>query len=450
MNADALRQISWQDWRPFRLPLADGELDVRDCLRLLPGKRMACRAIHDGEEVFAKLCFAPDHRRAIAGEASNLGRLADAGVRVPSVRGVVEQPGISVLLLEWLPDARPLADIAVDDWPGALAADFCHQLDSMLAANLIQDDLHLGNFLSAGDGLYVVDAGDIAALEKVSVGRRRDNLALLCAQAPLPDQARLTALVLAHLGGHIDSESRLRDAIQTKLLQRIRHANGKWLRDCSAVALVAQAQATIHLDRTLDPAARETVMSLLDHPEQADTLKQGSRITVYRQANWIIKHYRQASLKMQVKQALGIHPAQRSWRFGWTWHLLGLPTPRPVGLKRCRDGSAVIVFPFQPGERYSEVLEYHRQEGNRIRPALEQDLARMGQAQLWHGDVKAQNILVAGEHTVWIDLDSAGWSRWPARARRHHRKDVLRFAHNWTQFVDRSGEVDTRARTGEE
>jgi hypothetical protein len=318
MNADALRQISWQDWRPFRLPLADGELDVRDCLRLLPGKRMACRAIHDGEEVFAKLCFAPDHRRAIAGEASNLGRLADAGVRVPSVRGVVEQPGISVLLLEWLPDARPLADIAVDDWPGALAADFCHQLDSMLAANLIQDDLHLGNFLSAGDGLYVVDAGDIAALEKVSVGRRRDNLALLCAQAPLPDQARLTALVLAHLGGHIDSESRLRDAIQTKLLQRIRHANGKWLRDCSAVALVAQAQATIHLDRTLDPAARETVMSLLDHPEQADTLKQGSRITVYRQANWIIKHYRQASLKMQVKQALGIHPAQRSWRFGWT------------------------------------------------------------------------------------------------------------------------------------
>lgn len=444
MNADALKRISREDWQPFTLPLGAGELEVQQCLRLLPGKRMACQALHGDTRVFAKLCFAGDHRRTIAREADALRCLSEAGVRVPAVAGVFEQPGVTVLLLQWLPEAMPLADLPVRDWSDGLAADFFQQLAGMFAAGLVQADLHLGNFIVTPAGVYVVDAGDIEKAARLSVAKRRNNLALLCAQAPLADQHHLQALVLEHLGEHVDSADKLQAAVHDTLMGRIRHANGKWLRDCTAVHVVAVGGALCCLDRTLDADSRSGVMALLDDPSRGEVVKQGSRISVYRHRSWIIKHYRQASLKTRIKQWLGIHPSQRSWRFGWTWHLLGLPTPRPVGLRLSRNGSAVIVFPYQPGERYSEILEYRRDQGDLLRPILEQDLAAMGNANLWHGDVKAQNILVSASQAYWIDLDAAGWSKRNATALRKHRRDVQRFARNWEQFLERDDDGPSR------
>ncbi|CAK9047454.1 Uncharacterized protein SCF082_LOCUS26575 [Durusdinium trenchii] len=391
------------------MPLGDQQLQLQHCLRLLPGKRMACRALLGDGPVFAKLAFGPDHQRHTRREAENLRLLKGADVRVPEVIGVHQTGDVSVLLLEWLPDAKPLEVHSLTAGDVGVPVDFCDQLEKMFAAGFMQKDLHLGNFIVAAGRVHVVDAGDMQRHTRIPLARRRDNLALLCAQAPLAGQQALMDMVLSRLARHIDNELRLRSAVHKRLLVRIRRANDKWLRDCSDVHAAEQDDANVFLERGLPQDERSQIMQLLKNPQQAQPIKQGSRISVYRDQGWVVKHYRQASAKTRIKQRLGIHPAQRSWRFGWTWSLLGLATPRPAGLKLHGDGSAVLVFPFQPGERYSEML------------------------------------------AQWIDLDAAGWSRFHWRAARKHRREVSRFAQNWSQFVERSdGRRDSVTREGSE
>lgn len=437
MSTESLAALTHDNWQPFSLSLEGVPLSCQRPLRLLPGRRLACAGEMNGRAVFIKLFFGSGFRQRCDNEAAGYRQMLAAGVRVPQILATLADNGAAALVLEWL-DGRSLSAQPPADWPAALADDFCAQLEQMYRAGLMQQDLHLDNFLVTANGLCVIDAGSVSHQDGLSLKARNENLALLCAQASLPGQAVLTQLVSKRLAGHLVAPPRFQQDVQRRLMRRIRQANKKWLRDCTAVRVESIGNAVCLVDRAVEETIASRLLALLKQPDQLPLIKQGSRISVYGDETLVLKHYRQGGVKSRFKRAFGFHPAQRSWRYGWTWALLGLPTPRPLALLLHADGSAVIAMPFCSKARYSELLEQQRDCADQLRPVLEQQLHWLAQAQLWHGDTKAQNILLQDGQPVWIDLDAAGWSARAGRALRKHQRDWQRFAQNWQQFREQA------------
>lgn len=446
ITADELKGLTLSDWQPGRLDVGGRTLELDQCLRLLPGKRIAARARFDGERVFAKLFFHSGHADAAAREKDNMERLAAAGVNVPAPLALIGDGKLSVLLVYWLEQGRPLeAELREDS---ASLEEFLQQTGRIYEAGYYQADLHLDNFVLADDRLWVVDSGDIRPLPAGGRAERviTHNLALLCAQAKLDQADVLLEAVAAFF--HLSSSRRRRLVRLTGKLRnrRIAHANRKWLRACSAVEVRSHGGETRYLDRAVD-ADMET---LLSNPQRCTLIKRGSRISVLGNDDWVIKHYRDDSLKARMKARLGLDSARRSWVIGRTLHLLGVPTPLPVAWSRRADGTSVLVFPRVQGERFSELLFRERDRAELFAPGIWRWIALIGMAGFWHGDMKAQNILLSEDGPWFVDLDAAGWSACRYRSRRRHLRDVRRFRHNWVQFRPRPPAGSSASQRGDE
>lgn len=420
------------DWRPFQLQLEGEPLQVRDCLRLLPGKRLAARARFHGKDVFAKVFFRDGHEQMAAREKENIERLAGAGVRVPSPKGIFHEAGWSVVLIEWLDGGQAL-ESRLSSPDSSLLADFLDQLERIFDAGCYQADLHLDNFMVVDDRVRVVDSGDIRRLPGARRAMRRrklENLALLCAQAGLALAPGLEKAVAVHFRLSTAEADRLASLARKARNHRIRKANRKWLRSCSAIRRAEKEGAVWLLER----ANEEVASSLLSRPGDMTEIKRGSRISVMGNANWIIKHYLDRSLKARIKRRLGLDSARRSWVMGWTLDMVGVPTPRPAGWVNYPDGSALLLFPRVGGTRLSEVMENKPGLAAQASEKVRVWLSRMADAGFWHGDMKAQNVLLPDGEPCFIDLDAAGWSPRVARARRKCRRDRRRLEKNRDQF----------------
>lgn len=433
------------DWRPGCLELDGVRLDLDECLRLLPGKRLAARARLDGKPVFAKLYFHSAHRDAAENERNNMRTLAQAGVRVPACEDVLHGEGVSVLLVEWLegaaglePHLREGADTVIDD--------LLRQLATLYRAGYYQADLHPDNFLLSGEKVWVVDCDEVRRLPRSGRRRRRvqlGNLGLLCAQAPLPQSELLRDRINRFLELNDGDRRRLEKALRGARQHRIRRARRKWLRDCSAIARHAGTGRDWLVDRSINAGEIEP---LLERPESFEPVKRASRISVYRAGDRIIKHYRDTSVKARLKKMLGLGSARKSWVMGWTLSLLGVPTPRPLAWARRADGSSVVVYPRLEGMRLAEVMKQDSDYAEAIWPQVLRWLTLFGEAGVWHGDMKAQNILLPEGQPWFIDLDAAGWSRFGFRSRRRNRRDRKRFEKNRIQFGAPGKEQMERAR----
>jgi tRNA A-37 threonylcarbamoyl transferase component Bud32 len=436
LNATDLGALTLKHWRPVQLELDGEPLALEECLRLLPGKRIAARGRYGDAIVFAKVFFESGHQRLAEREMNTLRQLQDQGVQVPEPLAVRRGTGLTVMLTEWLEGGTPVAD-ALESKDETVLQSLLSQIDHMYRAGWYQRDLHLDNFVWLGGRVRVLDAGAMAALPTSRFRRNRlvtRNLALLCAQASL-DQA---GFLRSRIEGYFECSGRrqrqLARAIRHARNRRIRRARRKWLRSCSALHRTRLEGGILLLDRGQEWNEAE-LSALLRHPESATLIKQGSRIHVYGTRHWVIKEYQDSSLRARVKQWLCLDSDRRSWVMGWTFSMLGVPTPRPVAWLRERRGRSVLIYPRLAGPRLSELMEQEPNYAHALTPQVLGWLGLMGEAGCWHGDTKAQNVLIVNESPWLIDLDAAGWSRWPWRSHRRNRMDVRRFRANRTQFV---------------
>ena len=89
------------------------------------------------------------------------------------------------------------------------------------------------------------------------------------------------------------------------------------------------------------------------------------------------------------------------------------------------------------GTALSVLMESQRERARRVSPSVERWLMRLGAAGFWHGDTKAQNVLIDDtDRPVFIDLDGAGFSARPGPRRRRAADDLKRFKRNWVQFQE--------------
>jgi tRNA A-37 threonylcarbamoyl transferase component Bud32 len=445
LSAGELRRAGRAPATPFQVR-GDGEaITVLRLLRVLPGKRLTGEAHWRGRHALAKLFVAEGAAgRHWTRERRGLDLLREAGLPVPEAMGAGRLDGGGYFLLTaFLRNSHTLAGGWTLDPDDARAVDILRQAFALLgrlhAAELIQNDLHLGNFLEHAGRLLLID-GD--GVERAS-GREqaRDNLALLLAQMPPACESRVDELLAAYASERMSHPRRdvLSKAVERARAGRLADFLGKTLRECSQFAVRHTARRFSSVVRAED----EVLAGLLAAPDaairQGRLLKDGNTCTVARVdvdgRTLVIKRYNLKNPLHALSRCWRPSRAWRAWLNGHRLGFFGVATPPPLALVEERLGPlrrhAFLITEFCPGENLLRHLLPDREPEPAEAAAIAALFDLLFRLRIAHGDAKAANFLWHAGRLVLIDLDSLVQHDGEAAFRRAWRRDRARFLRNW-------------------
>lgn len=454
VDAADLRRAGRSPELPFVLPLADGSrLVVHQLLRALPGKRLVGRGEWQGRAVLAKLFLDASSARRCAAEAAGIERLLQAGLPTPECVFVGALPGGGhVLMTAYLAGARTLAEswAAGTDSTLALLGPAFRLLGSLHAQGIVQEDMHLGNFLLAEDRLWMIDGDGVRAAGASETGRRNclaDNLALLLAQLPPDCDARHAELLDAYRSGRgrlPANEADLERRVDLLRERRLADFLRKSLRECSLFQVSRTPTRFVALRR--EAASVHTGLTgLLDDPDRAIgqgvLLKDGRTSTVARvqlpTGPVVVKRYNLKNAWHALGRFWRPSRAWHSWRSGHRLAFLGIATPEPLALIEERLGPfrrrAFLVTGHCPGNALDSLLDPQVPPPPELAGALRDLFRALARFRITHGDLKATNLLCHDGRIFLVDLDAMVRHRSPTAYHRAWAKDRARFVRNWPE-----------------
>lgn len=438
------------------IALEPGLLEIRQWLRILPGKRLVGRGEWQGRAVLAKLFIASGAERHWQREQQGIEALQQAGIATPALLASGELAGGGRYLLtefvadsqtleqQWeeLGDASPHCPEAMAILQRALTA-----IAAMHARGLAQADLHLGNFLQDEAQLYVIDgdAIEVAAAGKgLDLSALLDNLGLFFAQLTPDWDLQLEPLLAYYLGSNPVAGLELADlraSVTAQRQHRLDNFLGKTLRDCSQFAVNRRWDRFCAVLRVEQAA----LAPLLADPDREfgsqPLLKDGGSSTVTRTQlgalALVIKRYNIKSFGHWLGRFWRPSRAWHSWLAAWRLQFLGIATPQPLAVIERRLGpwrrQAWLITEFCPGPNlFSQLGE----SGEAIpdpqtAEALLHVFRQLVAARISHGDFKATNLLWQDGRVVLIDLDAMQAHTDEARWRKAWARDRARFIRNW-------------------
>lgn len=411
-------------------------LSIDKLLRVLPGKRLTGIGTLDGQAVLAKLFIAQSgaerHRER---ERHGLTALRDRGVDAPRLLGAGRlADGGHYLLTEYIAGARTPSTLDETELLPVFRA-----LGRMHAHGLIHLDAHPGNFLIGNGTTYVIDGDAIRATETPRAIRK--NLALLLAQLPQDQEARMRASLLSayrvESGAAALVPARLDEAVDKARARRLDDYLGKCLRNCSLFHVEKNWGRFIAVPREESDFLAPIVAAPDRWMASGTPLKQGRTATLA----LIQVGGRKLVIKRYNIKGAG-HALSRGWRPSRAWHswveahrlnFLGIATPRPLALIENRvgplRGRAWLVTEFCPGPD----LISKNPAGDAAVQAVADLFQRLFAARISHGDLKATNLLWQGDRPVLIDLDAMRQHTTSSGFQRAWNKDRARFLRNWPE-----------------
>lgn len=457
LSAADLRRAGREPALPFAVTLADGRvLTMRRLLRVLPGKRLVGEAECDGRPVLAKLFVAEAGARHWQRERDGLAALAAAGIATPAVLAAMElKGGGHALLTEFLAPVETVAERWASRGGGtpgsaeavAELAPALTLLGRMHARGLVQEDLHLGNFLRHHDRLHVIDGDGVRVLTPaapLNEAQASANLAILLAQLPPGWDAHRAALMDAYREGNPTCPPepvRLQAEIDRVRAWRLKDYLDKTLRECTLFEVRRDAR---RFSSTVRACAAELAPVIAD-PDRwmanARLLKDGGTATVARievgGRPLVIKRYNLKNARHALSRAWRPSRAWHSWLAAHRLRFLGIATPAPLALVEERFGPlrrrAWLVTEHCAGPSLLEHLAAHVEEGPppAEAAALRRLFATLHRERISHGDLKATNLLWQDGEVVVIDLDAMVQHRSAAAHARAWRRDRTRLLRNW-------------------
>ncbi|WP_298398124.1 lipopolysaccharide kinase InaA family protein [uncultured Azonexus sp.] len=437
---------------PCQLELADGGLlRIERVLRFLPGKRLVADGRYREQRVLAKVFFAPAWRRHVKREASGVQALSEAGLPTPRLLGSHElSGGAAVLLFEFVEGAVSLAECwralrasPDDEAAWNLLTPVLLLLARMHRAGIWQADLHLGNFLQAGDHLLLVDGDAIhvaAAPLKARLASR--NLALLVAQLPITWGRRLKRLVDLYCSQPgalpMDMVALEKDVVGERT-KRLREYLAKTLRNCTDFLVDHTPRRFVAVLRP--EAAR--LKPLLERPDAVmaagQVLKDGATCTVVRVhlggLDLVVKRYNLKSWRHALARSWRQSRAMHSWREAHRLRYFGLTTPRPLALVEERLGAlrgrAYLITEYCAGPRLWESLRPESPPTEAEASAIRSVFRTLFELRIAHGDLKAANLLWQEGRVSLIDLDATVQYQNAASFRKAWARDRQRLLRNW-------------------
>lgn len=416
--------------KPLFLKDSTAPLCGKHVLRALPGKRLVLLAEWQNQAVVAKLFFGIKAKLRMQREVRGANYLQKAHVQSPRLlyQGHLSGEKIYVVVFSYLSGASDLLQ-AYETADKRQKQHLLRQLLLTLAHHhqqgLLQRDLHLQNFLYRDGQIYTLDPAQIRQKTRLSQATCLQHLALLLAQLGPCVDAWAVPLVdvycrARHWPNQTVVKTKLQQLLWQKRKQRAQRYLRKMYRTCSDVYVSQSFRKRI--------LCRQDKRNLLPWLQSADLLAQAStpwlkagrsssvaRITVNDQ-QLVVKRYNWKGIGHALRRAFQISRASRCWKAAHLLLWCGIATPKPVAIVEERwgwlRGRAYWVTEYVAGEPLMTVWDKRKEQQEYLLQQLQAILQTLDVWRIYHGDMKASNILLASDRFYLLDLDALRGFRW--------------------------------------
>ncbi len=437
---NTIKQASIGELGQFSLRVSGREpLICEELFRHLPGKRLTFKAKYNDSYLLVKLFF---RKKDYLRENRGLDLLLENDIPSPKKVWSLIDGEAQLVTTEFFHDSESLASRYKN---GKCEDSICQTLTllgRMHQAGLVQEDIHLDNFLFSKDEVKVLDGASIKLYKNVKSSTIIDNLALFFAQfSPQLDEA-IPSLMPSYGGVGVDL-AKLRKRIIQRRLWRVRKYQHKSLRSCTEFLASSNQHRFTVMRRDHDCKELRDLLEQLDlNIAQGVVLKNGHTSTVVQvkgseDTSWVVKRYNIKNWRHGLGRSLRPSRAWISWKNGQALSLLGVPTPKPIALQENRKGrlrkEAYLVTEYISGDSLEHWLL--KRPGHEAPPWLERSILNIFgtflSSHISHGDMKSSNFIVHEETLMVIDLDGMHVHRDEKAFRHAFRKDIRRFLANW-------------------
>lgn len=433
-------------------------LELVELFRVLPKKRVVALARWQGSLVVAKLFFARGRwEQHLQREIQGVNALDSAGIKTAELlgSGTLVDGRCGFLLLRYIEGGESLGQhwdraatqerVALLQRVVSLIAD-CHE------RGLLQNDIHLDNFLLKDGTVYLLDAGDLERYphnpDGVDGVNSLRNLALFLAQFPVSNDSFAAGLYEYYRQQRPSADLSEDIAVFAALLRkkralRLKLVLKKLYRETSANAYRRDWNHYIVYERSLESAQLQDFLRAPDaYIERGKIIKAGRSATVaiveIDAKQYVLKRYNIKSLWHRIRRQFRPSRAWVCWRNAHMLEMLGVTTAKPLLMMEWRFGSlrreAYFLCEYLPGEDALHLLKKEPINSPAWSRALNQFkalFATMRDYSIVHGDMKATNFLVTEKGLAVLDLDGMYQEFDTGHFAKARAKDLQRFAKNW-------------------
>lgn len=435
---------------------------MSEIVRVVPQKRLVCKAVWNQTQVFAKVFIGTNAKRYAQRDKQGVQALINANIATPDLLYTGHVNAAEVLIFKALESAinaevryQQLLDAQQKPERLQLMLQLTTIVAQMHMANLQQTDLYFKNFLLDRGVLYAIDGDGIKPFSALFKKRQKQrNLAILLSKLDGLDTDWIEDCYAHYCQQTATKYSATDYAELYHLTQKYRHqaashfADKKVFRTCTDVKVQQSFYQFMAISH--DFAASDLSIHQLDNDLDVahNRLKSGNTCTVgsaiIAKQHVVIKRYNIKNVLHGLKLAFSQSRAAKSWANAHRLTLLNVTTAKPLALIEARFGwfrqRAYFLTEYIDAPDIAEFFALSMDAKVKQKVAYETALLfyKLNLLQVSHGDCKASNIKIVNNKPVLIDLDSMQAHTCTWWFEKKHIKDLKRFMQNWQNMPESS------------
>ena len=420
-------------------------------LRVIRGRRKIYDALWNHKNVVAKVfSHKISARRHLRRELHGLNQLQRRGLSSPKTLffGQTED-GQWIVVTEKIVDSATVLDVLdqTTDKPKKmdLLSRVCRELAKQHGKGILQKDLHLGNFLLAGDRIYALDPSRMQFFSR-QVPRKKSisQLALFVRCLPAGDIESAGEICQEYFKARGWNFGKSDEALFQKQLtvhrkRGIRGGLKKCVRSSKRYLKIKAQRYLAVFDRSFCQEAEpldfiEQIDALMD---KGQILKNGNTCCVSR-FTWdgkdvVVKRYNHKGFVHSLRHTIKSSRARRGWLYAHRLGMLDISTPKPLAYIEQRKGFLIwksyLATQYIEGQKLYDFLKddnVTQEQRSTTTQQVKNMLDKLAKYRITHGDLKHSNILVTKTGPVLTDLDGMKVHRWHWMCKARQAKDLER------------------------